>query len=211
MRKFTEWMAQNRTLGTDEVDSQIDRFYDKAKYAIKIVQIYVKSSPDPKKRNLLKNISTIAPIGSNVYGLYNSGENKAVIGKPTANTTRFKFGASELGNADDIQKLPVSVIRKYIPDIPPDQIKPSDVIHVNVQNIVSKLGDTADAVLEIASTIVHEATHNMEYRSSQSAKPSLGETNPKNAEVQFMSWAKDNWNSILSAIPQLRTVQFRNR
>lgn len=210
MITFKNWIEQN-TLGTDEVVSQIDVLYDKAKYAIKIVQMYVKSSADPNVRNLLKNISTIAPLNSGVYGLYNSAENKAVIGKPAANTTRFTFDQGMMDSQDDIQKLPIAVIRKHMPEVNPNQIKPSDVIHVNVNAIVGRLGDSMEAVIEIGSTIIHEAKHNMEYRSSQSPKPALGETNPKKAEDDFKTWVQTNWPRIVSSIPQLKNLQFRSR
>lgn len=207
--RFSEWM-NNRTLGTDEVESQIDGLYDKAKYAVKLAQMYVKSSPDPQVRNLLKNISTIAPLNSGVYGLYNSAENRAIIGPP-ANKTRFTFGQDMVDGQEDIQKLPVAVIRKHMPEVNPSQIKPSDVIHVNVNQIVSKAGDSMRAVIEIASTIIHEAKHNQEYRSSQSPRPALGEANPVRAEEDFKRWVDANWARILSAIPQLKTLNFKNR
>lgn len=203
--RFRTWIEQN-TLGTDEVASQIDGLYDKAKYAIKIAQMYVKSSSDPKTKNLLKNISTIAPLNSGVYGLYNSAENKAVIGRPAAQT-RFTFDPKLIAQQNNMQKLPIEVIKQYLPDIDPNQIKPSDVIHVNVLKIVSNLGDSMEAILEIASTIVHEATHEMEYR----LYGKTDENGPKAAEKAFISWARNNWSRIVSYIPQLSNLQFKNR
>lgn len=191
-------MEALNTLGTDEVDSGIDRIYDKAKYAIKLVQAYVRSLSGPE-RDLLKNISTVAPLNSGVYGLYNSSENKAVIGPIAANRIRFKFGADAVRQQANLQRLPASVISQYLPEVDPRQIAPSDVIHVNVQKIVRELGDTPASVLEIASTIVHEATHEMEYRSTGRTS----EVGPKNAERKFMSWAKSNWNSFASRVPEL--------
>jgi len=191
-------------LGTDEVQSKIDGLYDKAKYAIKIAQMYVKSSPDPEVRNLLKNISTIAPLNSSgIYGLYNSSENKAVIGRP-ANRTRFMFGQNMIAQ-NNLQKLPVDVIRQYMPDVDPNQIKPSDVIHVNVHDIVSKFGDSMEAVLEIASTIIHEATHDFNYRNTGQSP----EKDSKDAETAFMLWVKNNMDKIYATVPQLRnqTIQ----
>lgn len=198
MVEFKEWMFESNTLGTDEVDSGIDRLYDKAKCAIKFVQTYVKTLSGPE-RDLLKNISTVAPLNSGVYGLYNSSENKAVIGPDVANKIRFKFGTDAIRQQNNLQRLPASVIGKYLPDIDPRQIAPSDVIHVNVQKIVRELGDTASAVVEIASTIVHEATHEMEYRSTGRTS----EVGPKNAERRFMTWARVNWTQFASRIPEL--------
>lgn len=189
------------TLGTDEMQSQIDAVYDKAKYAIKLAQEYVKTLNGPE-RNLLKNISTVAPLNSGVYGLYNSAENKAVLGPGVANKIRFEFGADAMRQQANLQRLPAAVIRQYLPDVDPRQIAPSDVIHVNVQKIVRDLGDSAAAVMEIASTIIHEATHEMEYRTTGKTD----ETGPKAAEARFMMWAKNNWGRFASRIPQLANL-----
>jgi len=194
MAEFKKWLEAN-TVGTDEVNSQIDALYDKAKYAIKLVQMYSKAT----NKGLLKNISTVAPLSSGVYGLYNSGENKKVIGPAAANKIKFKFGQDALTNVNT-QRLANVVIKQYIPDIDERQIAPSDVIHVNVRRIVAELGDTPQAVVEIASTIVHEATHEIEFQT-------LGKTDengPKRAESEFHAWVRSNWNLILSKIPQLR-------
>lgn len=195
--EFKIWLELN-TLGTDEVQSQIDALYDKAKYAIKLAQAYVKTLQGPE-RDLLKNISTVAPLNSGVYGLYNSAENKAVLGPGVANQIRFKFGADAIRQQNNLQRLPATVISQYLPEVDPRQIAPSDVIHVNVQKIVRELGDTAAAVMEIASTIIHEATHEMEYR----ATGKTSEVGPKNAEMRFQAWAKSNWKTFASRIPQL--------
>jgi hypothetical protein len=197
MAGFRKWLEVN-TVGTDEVASQIDGLYDKAKYAVKLVQDYVKTL-EGQERDLLKNISTVAPLNSGVYGLYNSSENKAVLGPGVANKIRFKFGADAMRQQTNLQKLPASVISQYLPEVDPRQIVPSDVIHVNVGKIVRELGDSAAAVMEIASTIVHEATHEMDYRTTGKA----GETSARNAETRFMIWAKANWHSFASRIPAL--------
>lgn len=198
--EFRNWMELN-TLGTDEVESRIDSLYDKAKYAIKLAQEYVKTLSGAE-RNLLKNISTVAPLNSGVYGLYNSAENKAVLGPGVANKIRFKFGPDAIRQQNNLQRLPAAVISQYLPDVDPRQIAPSDVIHVNVQKIVRELGDTAASVMEIASTIIHEATHEMEYRTTGKTS----EVGPKNAEARFMAWAKANWRSFASRIPQIAAL-----
>lgn len=187
-------MVEN-TVGTDEVVSQIDALYDKAKYAIKLVQLYSKATG----KGILKNISTVAPLASGVYGLYNSGENRKVIGPAAANKIKFKFGQDAV-RGTDVQHLANTVIKQYIPDIDERQIAPSDVIHVNVRRIVSEFGDTPKAVLEIASTIVHEATHEIEFQTTGRTD----ETGPKKAESEFHKWASDNWNMVVSQIPQLK-------
>lgn len=195
MISFREWKAN--TVGTEEVESQIDSIYDKAKYAIKLVQLYDKSTA----QNLLRNISTVAPLNTGVYGLYASAENRKVIGPEVANQVRFKFG-NDLMSQSKINKLPNVVIKQYLPDIDEKKLVPSDVVHVNVAKIIRELGDSKEAVLEIASTIVHEATHEIEF---QSGKMNQGnkEAGPVNAELKFKNWVQKNWNTITRQIPQL--------
>ena len=195
MKNFKEWM---NTVGTDIVDDrQIDSIYNKAKYSVKLVQLYSKLTG----QKILNNISTIAPLSQGVYGLYNSSENKKVIGPSVANKVKFKFGQNML-DQNKLNTLPNVVIKQHIPDIDINQIKPSVVIHVNVQKIVRELGDTKNTVIEIASTIIHEATHDLEYQST-------GKTNeigPKNAEAKFKDWVNKNWSLILTRIPQLTNL-----
>lgn len=192
MKNFKEWM---NTVGTDIVDDrQIDSIYNKAKYSVKLVQLYSKLTG----QKILNNISTIAPLSQGVYGLYNSSENKKVIGPSVANKMKFKFG-QDLINQNKLNTLPNVVIKQHIPDIDINQIKPSVVIHVNVQKIVRELGDTKNAVIEIASTIIHEATHDLEYQSTGKTS----EIGPKNAESKFKDWVNKNWSLILTRIPQL--------
>lgn len=193
MLEFKKWLSEG-VVGTEDVNSQIDQLYDKAKYAIKLVQLYGRST----NQRILHNISTIAPLNSGVYGLYNSGENKRVIGPSAANKIKFKFGQNALQN-QNIQTLPQQVIKQYIPDIDERQIAPSDVIHVNVGRIVRELGDTREAVIEIASTIVHEATHEIEFQ----YKGKTDENGPRKAERDFRNWISSNWSLVLSKIPQL--------
>jgi len=193
MFQFRKWLAEN-TVGTDQVASQIDALYGRAKYAIKLVQMYGKAT----NQRLLNNISTIAPLYSGVYGLYNSSENKKVLGPQAASKIKFKFG-KEMLDRGSINTLPQKVIKQHIPDIDERSIVPSDVIHVNVRKIVSELGDTPLAVIEIASTIVHEATHELEFQSYGRTD----ETGPKAAEARFKDWVKSNWASVVARIPQL--------
>jgi hypothetical protein len=193
MLGFTEWIRES-TVGNDQVFSQIDALYDKAKYAIKLVQVYSKAT----NQSLLNNISTIAPLNSSVYGLYNSGENRRIIGPAAASKVKFKFGQDALQN-QDLQKIPQYVIKQYIPDIDERQIVPSNVIRVNVRKIVSEMGDTPETVIEIASTIIHEATHEMEFQASGKTD----ENGPKRAEDAFRKWVRDNWRTVVSRIPQL--------
>ena len=192
MAGFRHWLEN--TVGTDEVQSKIDHIYNKAKYAIKLVQLYGRAT----NQKILNNISTIAPLNSGVYGLYTSSENKKVIGPAVANKVKFKFGQNVM-QQNALNRVPNAVIKQYIPDIDERQIVPSDVIHVNVQRIVRELGDTKEAVVEIASTIVHEATHEIEFQTTGKTS----EIGPKAAEKAFHDWVQKNWNTIASKIPQI--------
>jgi hypothetical protein len=194
---FKEWLSQN-TVGTELVDSsKIEQLYNKAKLSVKIVQLYDKMTG----QTLLKNINTVAPLSSGVYGMYMSRENKKVVGKQVLDKLRLLFPKDMMLN-QKIQTLPNAVIKQYIPDLDEKQLQPSDTIRVNVKKIVSQLGDTKEAVLEIASTIVHEATHEIELHTT-------GKTNeigPKNAENKFIQWANQNWNMLKTRIPELSNL-----
>ncbi|NBT57399.1 hypothetical protein EBT16_01300 [bacterium] len=192
MAGFKIWLES--TVGTDEVQSGIDHLYNKAKYAIKLVQLYGRST----NQKILNNISTVAPLNSGVYGLYTSSENRKVIGPAVANKIKFKFGQDVI-QQNSLNKVPNIVIKQHIPDIDEKQIVPSDVIHVNVQRIVRELGDTKEAIVEIASTIVHEATHEIEFQTTGKTS----EVGPKAAEKAFHDWVSRNWNMIVLKIPQI--------
>lgn len=195
--KFKEFVNQS-TVGTELVDSsQIERLYNKAKLSVKLVQLYDKMT----NQKLLTNISTIAPLASGVYGMYMSKENKKIIGKDVANKLKLIFPKDMMLN-QKLQTLPNAVIKQYVPDLDEKQLQPTDVIRVNVNKIVSELGDSKQAILEIASTIVHEATHEIELQTT-------GKTNeigPKNAENKFVQWANQNWNLIKTRIPELSNL-----
>jgi len=198
MFEFKEWLAN--TVGTENVDSKIDFLYNKAKYAVKLVQLYDRKT----NQKLLTNISTIADLHrSGVYGLYNSAENKDAIGPKTATRTKFVFGQGTFDQyKNNLRNLPSAVINQYKPNIDPSRLAPSDVIRVNVSAIVSRLGDTKEAIIEIASTIVHECTHEIEVRTTGKTS----EAGPKQAENKFKVWADPagpNWKTIIAAIPQL--------
>lgn len=195
--KFKEWIGQS-TVGTEFVDEkQIDTVYDKAKLSVALVQLYDKMT----NQKLLTNISTIVPLTTGVYGLYSSAENKKVIGNDILNKVRMKFG-NDVMSMQNIQKIPNVVLKKYIPDVDLNKVQPSDIIRVNIQKILRELGDTKQAILEIASTIVHEATHELEFQT-------LGKTSeigPKAAEKKFIDWVNKNWKNIISRIPKLSNL-----
>lgn len=202
MISFKLWkiLKEDMTLGTEFVDErQLDAAYDKAKYSVKLVQLYDATLPADQK--LLLNISTIATLNQGVYGMYTSAEDKKVIGPQVLAKLRLKFGDEMIQN-QSIQRLPAQVIKRYVPDVDLNQIKSSDVIHVNVQKHLQTHGDSIGAVLEIASTIVHECTHELERQKTGTTS----EVGPVQAEQRFMAWVRSNWNTILSRIPQLKTL-----
>lgn len=208
MISFKRWLSEAAYAGTNEMDSKIDYLYGKAKYAVKIAQMYVEKAPGANK-DILKDVTTIAPLNQAVFGLYNSSENDAIIGPQLAEKIKFKFGSQDINSINSLKKLPLSVVRQYIPDLDPRQFVPTSVIHVNVGNIVGRFGDTKEAVIEIASTIVHEATHSFEYRNAKAVGgrvPKLTEINPEKAEAACREWATLNWKLIQASIPELKTM-----
>ena len=197
MERFKSFFEQS-TIGTEFVDSrQLDIAYNKGKQAIQLVQLYDKMTG----QKLLTNISTIATLPSGAFGLYNSAENKKVIGPGILNKIKMKFGQDVL-STNKLNQVPNAVIKQYIPDIDTHQLVPSDVIRVNVAKHIAAHGDTLQAFLEIASTIVHECTHEMELQSTGKTS----EIGPKAAEDNFKNWVNKNWNVILTRIPVLKTL-----
>jgi len=198
-KKFLEqtYQPSPNTIGTEDVDeSQIDSIYDKTKIAVQIVRAYDQTRPNGRK--LLLNVSTIANLASGAYGLYNSGENKEILSQVATNKIRMKFG-DDFIRRHGADSMPLSVLKKYFPDLVPNDVKPSDIIHVNVSRIIREKGDNLSAILEIASTIVHEATHELEM--SNYGKTS--EVGPVNAEKEFSHWFLSNFNSLRAKIPAL--------
>ena len=180
---FKTWLEIN-TVGTKEVDeSKIDALYDKAKISVKLVQMF--------NEKLLYNINTIIPLQSGVYGLYNSAKNQKVIDQQEAEKIRLKFGKDVI-DKHQIDMIPNIVLKQKMPEIDLNKIHPSDTIEINVSRILKELGNTKRAVIEIASTIVHEATHENELQT----KGSTSEVGPKAAEMQFMNWVKANKATI---------------
>ena len=184
---FAKWLEQT-TVGTELVDSsKIDALYEKAKISVQIVQLYDKMT----NQKLLTNISKIAPLSSGVYGMYMSSENHKVIGKEVLDKMKLLF-PKDIMLDKKLQTLPNAVLKQYLPDLDEKQIIPSDTIHVNIQKILKQLGDTPQAILEIASTIIHEATHELELQTTGKTS----EVGPVAAERKFIDWSKSNWNLL---------------
>lgn len=167
--------------------SQIEQIYDKSKLAIELVNQY-----NPK---ILDNISTIANLASGVYGIYNSGENKKVL-PPDLEKRLIYWGKVDKNN---IGNIPEVTIRKYFPDVQANAIKKSDTIHVNINRILGEKNTEIEIVFEIASTIVHEAVHELERETTGVAS----EIGPKNAENAFKQWFESNMKTILQKNPDL--------
>ena len=200
--EFKKWFSENITLGTEYVDeSQINAIYNKARYAVKLAQMYDMTLP--KNLRLLPNISVIANLtrSPNIFGLFNSAENKKIISDKVKQKIKFKFG-DDVFSSQKINKIPEVVIRKYIPDISPDEIQQSDIIHVDVKNILSRYGDSPEAIVEIASTIVHECTHELEVELTGSTRDGPGSAVEK-AEAKFKKWVEMNKRIIAQRIPQI--------
>ena len=166
--------------------------------SVKLVQMYSRET----RKNLLNNIFTVANLVAGAYGLYNSKYNKKVITKTVQDKIRFKFGDDVFKN-NKINTIPEIVLKKYIPELLDQDIQPSDVIYVNVSRILKEFGDTPEAILEIASTIVHEATHEKE----REEKGSTSEAGPIAEEKKFLNWIKLNKNRIKSMFPQIQGMK----
>jgi hypothetical protein len=182
MINFKEWLNQKQT------DShEIESVYGKAHIAVQIVQLY-----DP---NLLKNISTIANLSNGAYGLYNSGEVQKEL-PPDIQQKLIYNGQIDKSN---INKIPNITLKKYFPELDQTKIKEADTIRVNVKRILSQVNNPLEAVLQIASTIIHEATHANEMQT-------LGHTDesgPEQAEARFRRWTQTNLKSITKKFPEL--------
>lgn len=197
--RFKDFINENFTLGTENVDSsQIEAAYNKAKLSVKLVQLYDSST----NQHLLKNINTIATLGSGVFGMYMSHENRRAIGKNVVDQFKLLF-PQDMMLSQKLQTLPSAVIKQYFPNVNERDLQPSDTIRVNVHSIVSKFGDTKEAIVEIASTIIHEATHDMDFHNkTQSLSKAQAETNADNAETAFENWVQKNWEFIKQRIPE---------
>jgi hypothetical protein len=191
MFSFSSWLNQQ---APDE--SQIDSIYNKAKISVELVRWY--------KPQILANVSTIANLASGAYGLYNSGENLDVLDP----TEQQKIIIQSQGKVTKQQlqdpKYQRQILQQYYPGIDKRRIKPGDTIHINVRRILMQSKSDYEAVLQIASTVVHEATHDNEYRQ----KHHTSETLPVSEEHMFMRWAS---NPKVQEYVQKRLEQFGSK
>ena len=182
-KKFLEQMRPH------EVDEkQIDMLYDKAHIAVELAKMY--------RPELLDNIATIADLASGAYGVYNSGENRKNLPQ-TIEQQLVYYGKVGRHNLDLIPKI---TLQKYYPNIPADQIKESDTIHVNIKRILAESKNDLEAVLQIASTIVHEAIHELEFETTGKTS----EAGPQAEERKFMEWARGKLQEITRRYPELQ-------
>lgn len=186
MKTFKEWMNQ-----TQPNFQEIESIYGKAHVAVQIVQMY-----DP---DLLKNISTIANLQSGAYGLYNSGE----VEKQLPPELEKKMIFSGKIDKNNISKIPNVVLKRYFPEFDESKIKESDTIRVNVKRILSQVKSPMEAIIQVASTIVHEATHAREMQ----VKGYTNESGPEAAEKDFQRWISGNIKQIMRRFPEINLPQ----
>ncbi|NIQ16988.1 MAG: hypothetical protein GTO02_22175, partial [Candidatus Dadabacteria bacterium] len=139
--RMTTWREFVRAVD----ERQIDQVYSKAHIAVEIVKMY-----NPR---LLDNIAVIANLASGAYGVYNSAENQKFIPKGIEDNLIY-YGRIDKKRLDTIPK---KTLAQYYPQAA-NQIKESDTIHVNVRRIMQESESDFEAVIQIASTIIHEAT-----------------------------------------------------
>ena len=171
---------------TDE--RQLDQLYSKAHVATEIVNLY-----NPR---ILDNIAVIANLASGAYGVYNSGENQKILPKDVE-TNLIYYGRV---NKRQLDNIPKKTLMQYYPQVPQNSIRESDTIHVNVRRIMQEKGSDFEAIMEIASTIIHEATHEMERETTGTTS----EAGPMAAEQKFVQWAMQNKNMLMSRFPELQ-------
>ena len=176
MKTFNEWMK-------NQVDEQqIDMIYDKCKIAIELVNQF-----DP---DLLSRISTIANLASGgAYGLYASSDSSKQL-PPDVQRWLVYRGVKE----DQINKVPQVILKKW--GVDERKIGIEDTIHVNVRRILAQSKNDLDAVLQVASTVCHEAVHVREHELTGVSS----ETGPMAVEQKFMNWAKQNIEQIQKKI-----------
>lgn len=178
--------------------SQIESIYNKSHVALKLAEAW----PDGAK--LLSKVSMVGNLASGVYGIFLSKENKKVL-PPDIEQKLIHFGKV---NKDVIMTLPNSYIKELYPDIDINRIQESDTIHVNVRRIITEIKDDFHRIIEIASTIIHEATHVEDFQGRTRAKINMhedpqSEAHAKENEKKFQMWVNQNIKSLQTRIPEL--------
>lgn len=167
---------------------QLDQLYSKAHIATEIVKLY--------NSRILDNIAVIANLASGAYGVYNSGENQKILPKDLE-TNLIYYGRV---NKRQLDNIPKKTLMQYYPQMQLNSIKNSDTIHVNVRRIIQEKGSDFEAIMEIASTIIHEATHEIE----RETMGTTSEAGPLAAEHKFLQWVNSNKAMLMSRFPELQ-------
>src|SRR5581483_11954454 len=188
MRSFREFVSSLSYPAKPIDESQIDTIYSKSKISVELVRWY-----NPR---LLDTISTIANLATGVYGIFNSGENQRQL-PPDVEQNLIYYGHVSKGN---IRNIPKKTLMQYYPNVKEDQIRDGYTVHVNVRRILRESKSDFEAVIQIASTIVHESTHKTDFQNTGKAP----EGNAYGAERQFMDWVRRNMQAILSKYPDLK-------
>lgn len=181
--------------------SQIESIYNKSHIALKLAE----SWPDGLK--LLSKVSVVSNLSSGVYGIFLSKENQKVL-PPDVESKLIHVGKVDKKN---LMTLPNSYIKELYPDVDTTRIQESDTIHVNVRRIISEIKDDFHRVLEIASTIIHEATHVEDFQNRTKVNINIhndpqSESHAKDNENKFQLWVKQNIQMLLTKIPELKTI-----
>jgi hypothetical protein len=201
---FSKWFNEQSTIGTEFVDEkQIDTAYNKAKYAVRIVQLYDQAT----KQNLLTRINTIANLQSGAYGIFMSSEDRKYFSSKAIKGLRMVFD-KELLDSGKIHQVAKSVILQKLNQagisLGPNDLIANATIRVNIaKHLSDSRYSELDRIVRIASTIVHEAVHVKEHEE----QGRTGEMGPEAAEKHFRQWAHQNWNMILSKIPDLQKLK----
>jgi len=216
--KFADWLLEfnTGTLDTELVDAKgLTTAFPKAEKAVDLVRSYDAAEGEHKwLKDYLKwegprgdfgyllNVGVIAPLSGSAYGLFNSGENQRILDRDIMKPgitfkTMQPISPDDMRQKDFLKNLSYQVIRQEYPDVDVNKIHDSAMIHVNVPKIINdlKLRGLKDRDLEkeiikqIASTIVHEATHQLE---AVWLKDKKGEGVPEQAEKKFADWLSRN-------------------
>lgn len=178
--------------------SQIESIYNKSHVALKLAEAW----PDGAK--LLSRVSVVGNLASGVYGIFLSKENKKVL-PPDVESKLIHYGKIDKSN---LMTLPNAYIKELYPEIDINRIQESDTIHVNIRRILSEIKDDLHRIIEIASTIIHEATHVEDFQGRTKAKINMhddpqSEAHAKDNERKFQLWVNQNFKSLLTRIPEL--------
>lgn len=187
-KTFADFMEFSKQID----ESRIDRLYKKAHVAVQIVQKYDDEYYKPKyKISLFENVSTIAELGSGVYGVYIPRENKKILSSMAQQKLIYRGRL----NKQNIDLIPKMTLLKSFPDIRPEEVQETDTIHINVMRIMKESGSDLEAIREMCSTIVHESTHALGFKDEPHAYA---------AEGEFTRWFDGKVNALMVQFKDLQ-------